>query len=958
VDAKEDVRAVGDRWKQLGAAQLSADQVAKAYASYMRAGRAFLKLGLEREVAACDKNAGIASDRLGRSRRALELYGSARSAYLTHGASADVASCDLNAGIALRKLGEHRLALSHYQAARAVFVDSEDWIRVAQCDQNAAIVLSDLGQFDEAITRVSEARSVFQSNGLAVKVADCDINIGVNLRSKGDYEAALARYADARAVYVREDLTLKVAVCDINDGAALRFLGRAEEALARFAAARESYSKLGLPVKVAHCDFDIGTVLSDLERFRESLHHYQRARKVFARHGLRVDAADCDHNAGKALRGLGDYRAALRRYAAADATYRAMKLALARADTNINTGVALVRLGQTQAALDHYRAARRTYIHRHLPLQVAGCDLNIALAYSRDDQPRRALPWVLRALSVLSDYRYELSDARHRRTWGGRYRTAMETAASLANRLDRHDLVAELIETARVQGVPKQRVTRAVAEGAANSQPGIPSPSEVRNTSGDDESPELRAIRSAVGIVPLRPPPSIAIRRLSVLAAIRRTGGTNSNGPARDRDLIAREPDVVELERVLERVGGRDAWWWGTWVGTDVIRWSVIRSLGRETVVDTGEIDYSRGSAARTALETFNRSLPRPFESGPLGAARIQAGAFARPIDEHVLAQRLGAALVPPPLAAEFHQRAESGIELSLVVAPDPLLARIPFALLAVPDDGDGDAYLGRPPANMKRVIHGAVVRYAPSAALVAVLAKRTPPAPAAGLRALSVIVADPDGTLSTPVLIPADADEVLTSARELSSAAAMRGATVATKGALSRALRRSAARSDAVFAFVGHTEATQDGLPANAALRLAGNERVFAHEFFGTESALQFPMPSCVLLASCASSGADASEWLGLGPAMLWAGAQHAVTTLWPVPDQEVTAKFDARLIAALREQRDPAAALRCLQAEELERWSSSLGRTDSIGDADAGAADEMPSPVCWGSYIYLGFS
>lgn len=67
----------------------------------------FLNTNLRREIAACDRNIGIAFQQLGESRLAIQQLERARSLYLDIGRKDHVESCDSRIGAAYRKLSGH-----------------------------------------------------------------------------------------------------------------------------------------------------------------------------------------------------------------------------------------------------------------------------------------------------------------------------------------------------------------------------------------------------------------------------------------------------------------------------------------------------------------------------------------------------------------------------------------------------------------------------------------------------------------------------------------------------------------------------------------------------------------------------------------------------------------------------------------------------------------------------------
>jgi hypothetical protein len=132
-------------------------------------------------------------------------------------------------------------------------------------------------------------------------------------------------------------------------------------------------------------------------------------------------------------------------------------------------------------------------------------------------------------------------------------------------------------------------------------------------------------------------------------------------------DLGAECSPSVELLEVAARVGGPDAWVWGSWDVEDTIVWYLARSLagagdgtrdearqadtddplapevdraGRRWRIGAGVIPVTPKSPGGDALAALTEALPRPDESavgfmarsplcGPLAAERAVTGGFA-----------------------------------------------------------------------------------------------------------------------------------------------------------------------------------------------------------------------------------------------------------------------------------------------------------------------------------------
>jgi CHAT domain-containing protein len=115
------------------------------------------------------------------------------------------------------------------------------------------------------------------------------------------------------------------------------------------------------------------------------------------------------------------------------------------------------------------------------------------------------------------------------------------------------------------------------------------------------------------------------------------------------------------------------------------------------------------------------------------------------------------------------------------------------------------------------------------------------------------------------------------------------------------------------------------------------------------------------VLLAACRTTGADLAglggEWQGLAPAMIWAGAESVVSTMWPLLDHPASARLDESIIESLERADDPVGALADVQRDQLRQWRAS-GRATSAelaGGLGRFADDHVP-PLIWATFVIVG--
>ncbi|MGH8905269.1 MAG: hypothetical protein ACRD0K_01815 [Egibacteraceae bacterium] len=139
---------------------------------------------------------------------------------------------------------------------------------------------------------------------------------------------------------------------------------------------------------------------------------------------------------------------------------------------------------------------------------------------------------------------------------------------------------------------------------------------------------------------------------------------------------------VVAFSTVARMLAGSaDWWWWGLWETATTVHWCL---LGHDGTLDTGHVPRRR---LDPLLAWLDISLPTRLagERPSRPVLRALDGALADPDRERELASALGRALVGDPLA-RLLDRGSRQRPARLVIAPGPLLSRVPFDLLALPD--------------------------------------------------------------------------------------------------------------------------------------------------------------------------------------------------------------------------------------------------------------------------------
>ncbi|MFC8201882.1 CHAT domain-containing protein [Streptomyces sp. NPDC057298] len=571
-----------------------------------------------------------------------------------------------------------------------------------------------------------------------------------------------------------------------------------------------------------------------------------------------------------------------------------------------------------QAALAIVDAGRR-------PLAAVAARLLLARADEFDGRYEPALAQAAHALAAVHDARYLIPSARGRRQWERAQLNAYATVLRLADRSGDSVLVAEAVEMVRGEVLP-DRIGRAELEAhlaldaMAATAPAtdavsidVPTGPSGPDTGGPPAASET-APSALLGLDPVRRPPPVRV------AGLRRLP-TGSG-----------QPDVIDLDLELCALAGR-CWYWSAVTVIDRYYW-VVRDLDGQW--SHGSRDLTEHSIAALADRELRKALPLPLQGEDAAAAgtRADQGPLSRGAGpdggkERALLGSVAEAFLPPPLSDGLRATPPGDVP-SLVVSLPAGLAHLPVAALPLK------------PGTDRRVVDVVRVLHVPA---WSVISRRRPSRQAeAGqtydLR-LAVIAPDGDPEAAARLASPPIARRSL-------------GGPV-SRERLSEILHLLDDDRHWLLYLAGHVDAEEN--PTHSGLRLApegtGHGHLSIAEMLaaGTGAHYElFPLPERVLAVGCGSLGLGAadtdiartptSEWLGFGSALMLAGADHAVCTLYQVYPVKQLNNITHRLAEKLVAGESPADALREVQLAELNRWRrTGRGR-----------------PFLWQAFVYTG--
>ncbi|MFE3717448.1 CHAT domain-containing protein [Streptomyces cyaneofuscatus] len=583
------------------------------------------------------------------------------------------------------------------------------------------------------------------------------------------------------------------------------------------------------------------------------------------------------------------------------------------ADERILRGWAMVEAGDTrraarqtaQAALAIVNAGRR-------PIAAVAARLLLARADELDGRTEAGLAQAVHALAAVHDARYLIPTARGRKQWERAQLNAYATVLRLADRSGDSVLVAEVVETVRGEVLP-DRMDRAEVEAHVALDAVTAAAMAPPDSPAEDPAPQ-----AFFGLDPVRRPPPIRVAHRQQLPA-----GAERSG-------------VLDLDLELSALAGR-CWYWSAVTVLDRYYWVVRDPDGQWS---HGSADMAEDSAAARADAALRTALPMPLpgEAPDDTTKRVNEGSLSRGagpdgVKERALLGLVAEAFLPAPLAAGLRV-APLGDVPSLVVSLPAGLAHIPVAALPLE------------PGTDRRVVEVARVLHVPAWSVISRRRARHRAAPSTtyDLR-LAVIAPDGDEEAAARLKSPPLAHRSL------------KGPV--SRERLSKVLGLLDDDRHWLLYLAGHV--TPRPNPTDSGLSLAPDGEGKDHTRLsiaeiqaaagnGSEGDL-FPVPERVLAVGCGSLGllSDAegdavrtptSEWLGFGSALMLAGSDHVVCTLYPVYPVRQLNDIAHRLAERLVGGDGPADALREIQLAELAGWrAAGSGR-----------------PFIWQAFVYTG--
>ncbi len=350
-------------------------------------------------------------------------------------------------------------------------------------------------------------------------------------------------------------------------------------------------------------------------------------------------------------------------------------------------------------------------------------------------------------------------------------------------------------------------------------------------------------------------------------------------------------PRIVDLEEVIKETAGAGGWWWATYASHGSLYWVTVPE-NRDQGLSGGSIPMEQ---IKSILDALAPHLPtsQPQETLAMRNRRVSRSVLAgRSSDAEVELAVLAGSIIPPPLRRMLATESErSTIAMSLA----PELANVPWAWVVVMN---------------KRLVEMCDIVIAPPASLVT---KARSPFPQEVGCPVSVAVVDPGGDLP-------EAEQLH---KRLPEGTKVVGAgEPEPKARLSAMLRQ--APYDSTLVLACHTALVDDETVLALSPLRSGVPKWFVAPADLVGELRNFPMPRQVVALACESADVgrvQRGEWSVLGVSLIRAGAQVALVTAYPIPDN---AEVDLSVLGGISGGVPLRSVLSELQLGMLSRWRS----------------------------------
>ncbi len=400
-------RAVGDRSMEavtlntIGSVYDTLGESQKALEFYNQALSILRAVGDRSVEAATLTNIGGVYSDLGEQQKALEFYNQALPVFRAVGGRSGEATTLTNIGKVYSDLGEKQKALEFYNQALPIRRSVGDRSGEATTLTNIGKVYSDLGEKQKALEFYNQALPISRTVGDRLGEATTLTNIGGIYSGLGEKQKALALYDQALPIFRAVGHRFGQATTLNNIGLVYSSLGEKQKALEFYNQALPILRAVGHRSGEATTLSNLGDVYSDLGEKQKALEFYNQSLPISRAMGNRSGEATTLNSIGVIYSDLGEKQKALEFHNQSLPIFRAVGSRSGEAGTLSNIGAVYFDLGKKQKALE--------FFNQSLPISRAIGDRfgeattlnNIGAVYSDLGEKQKALKFYNQALPLL-----------------------------------------------------------------------------------------------------------------------------------------------------------------------------------------------------------------------------------------------------------------------------------------------------------------------------------------------------------------------------------------------------------------------------------------------------------------------------------------------------------------------------------------------------------------------------
>jgi len=828
----------------------------------------FLNLGKSHTAAATRVSKLIALSMLGRYDEAIECGLRAREVFLAHDDLQAAGKIEHNIGNLYFRRDRYRDAEVFQSAARERFAALDDQKQLATVNNCLANTHALLHKFKSAEDLYEQALSQATAAGLPVTLAGIEGNIGLFALLQGRYDRALDYLERSRQHYRSLGMTTQTNLAEHEIADTYLELNLAPEALAIYQRVLPTFTKQGMRAEEARARAYGGRALMLLGQTEEAQRWLGEAQRLYAAEGNPVGAALVELTHAQLLYKDGNFEAARNMAAQAEPALLTsgswQRLLLAR----WLRGEADRAAGQGDRARSLLQKTLHEAEAQGQPQIAERCFSSLGLLAAHDGDSQFAELNFRKAIELTEEMRAPLP--------GEEFRTAF-----FSDRLSPYNELVKLCladgDTKAVEalGFVESARSRALVDALGGR---LTLPIQPRD---DFEAGLLRQVEE------LREELNYLYNQIN--RSVRGAVQNGSDNSAVQRQLLARERNLLEITRHLQHRGGngdernkeRELFSISRLqavLGSDhaLVEYTTIDQELLAFVVTNERVEVVRNLAVESEIAAEIEQFRFQIDTLRFGSARVRAHL---PTLTQRTRKHLGS------LYNHLFRSVEAKIgERDVVIVPHHALHYLPFQALH-----DGDSYL----------VERRKVSYAPSALVFQQCMDRPK---RVFKKALLLGVADEQ--------IPHVHDEIQTLGRAFPEAQQF-----LDEAATSEVLRKNSTDVD-VLHLACHAQFRSDN-PLFSSLRLGDG-------WLTVRDAYSLKLNCGLVTLSACETGINAiapgDELIGLARGFFSAGSPSVLLSLWTV-DDEATAELMAEFYGELKNTDSPAAALRAAQIGLLKQ-------------------------------------